>query len=325
MIGKKVGRSSGFKGRIEYCINDKKEGVRGELVGISDSLQMAMNSETEINISMANEMMQSQANLNSRVQKPCWHQIFSFPHNERPSNEILAAISEDFAEEFGFNQWLAVKHDDKKHLHIHFIGNIVDENGKVSVKDSNDHYRIVDFAHKMEDKYDLTPSEGIREDKKDSLKNDHAQKIKKFIDLGIQNPKVKSLEDLQKSLIKVGIKSFTGRGITFVDKSTGVKTKGSNLGRDYSKQKIEERIQEQVQIRQMESEQIPKKSEDESKEENQDIHFKEKEQFEKANDLKITIPQTGHAHMQVPEFEADYRLIAEKNRKDQQRRMGMSL
>lgn len=325
MIGKKVGRSSGFKGRIEYCINDKHEGIRGELVGISDSLQMAMNSETEVNISMANEMMQSQANLNSRVKKPCWHQIFSFPHNERPSNEILATISEEFAEEFGFNQWLSIKHDDKQHLHIHFIGNIVDENGKVSVKDSNDHYRIVDFAHKMEEKHHLTPTEGIREDKKDSLKNDHVQKIKKFIDLGIQNPKVKNLEDLQKSLIKVGIKSFTGRGITFVDKSTGVKTKGSDLGRDYSKQKIEERIQEQVQIRQLESEHISKKSEDELKEEGQGNLLKEKEQFEKVNTLKIKTPQSGHASVNDAELAKDIRSKEEKT-KDQQRRMGgMSL
>jgi hypothetical protein len=156
------------------------------------------------------------------------------------------------------------------------------------------------------------------------LKNDHAQKIKKFIDLGIQNPKVKNLEDLQKNLIKVGIKSFTGRGITFVDKSTGVKTKGSDLGRDYSKQKIEERIQEQVQIRIMESEQIPKKSEDELKVENQDAHFEENEHLDKANKLKIKTPQSGRANVSDAELAKDIRSIEEK-RKDQQRRFGMSL
>lgn len=323
MIGKKVGRSSSFRGRLEYCLYDKKEDLRGELVGISNSLEIAQLNNTMINLRMVNEMMQSQANMNTRVKKPCWHQIISFPTHERPDDDVLGQISKDFAEDFGFSQWLAIKHDDKQHLHIHFIGNIVDENGKVSVQDSNDHFRIVEFSRKMENKYSLTPTEGIRKQQSDGLINDHAQKIKKFIDLEIQNSQVKNLEDLQKKLIKIGIKSFTGRGITFIDKTTGVKIKGSDLGREYSKNKLEERIQTQVQLRLLNHQPHDVKLEEEPVKELLGGHT-QKDDKDTSSNTEHIYSKISHAQSQDTELANDIRSTEEK-KKDLKRRLGMNL
>jgi hypothetical protein len=55
---------------------------------------------------------------------------------------------------------------------------------------------------------------------------------------------VKDLKSLQHQLLKVGVKSFTQRGITFLDKHSGVQFKGSKLGKGYSLGAIEKRIKE---------------------------------------------------------------------------------
>lgn len=246
MIAKKAKRSGGFGGRIDYIIEEQaSKEQRGKYLNCSSDLSdcIPIGDKEGINGDKITAMMEAQASKNTRVLKACYHQIFSFPEGERPSDEVLSDISQEFAEEFGFTQWLSVKHEDTKKLHIHFVGNIVNNEGKVSVNDSNDYYRLNDFVKYMNEKHDLQRV-GTIKDKGETLENKQIQRLQKIIDKAILTEGVKDIQSLQHQLIKVGVKSLTQRGITFIDKNSGVQFKGSKLGKGYSLGGIEKRIKE---------------------------------------------------------------------------------
>ncbi len=159
MIAKKAKRSGGFGQRMDYILEEVGGEQRGKFIGCSDDLLHYTIGDNfnlkSIDSNKVRSSMQEQASKNSKVEKPCYHQIFSFPDGERPNDEILEDISNEFAKEFGFSQWLSVKHEDTKHLHIHFVGNIVNNQGKVSVNDSNDYYRINEFVKYIHEKHNL--------------------------------------------------------------------------------------------------------------------------------------------------------------------------
>lgn len=335
MIGK-VSLGNYAKGILEYCYYEKvltkedlgKAEVRGEIIYLQNlALKSLSNGQMDINY-LAKQFVEN-SNRNPNLSKPIWHQSFSFEKDEVITNVHIQQITEDFCEEFGFknNQVLSVKHTDTEHPHFHIVANRVDSRGKNTADHFHNYMRTGQFCRKMEEKYGfkIAPQMHILEKDKSNLASQSkiADAMRSKIDARIV--KVSTLDELKIALKKDGIKTDIGRGIAFTLKDKGVTFKGSKLGREYSKQKIEERIQEQVQIRIMQSEQIFKKSEDELKEENHDIHFKEKEQFEKANNLKIRVPQSGHANVKDAELAKDIRSLDEKKKDFQRRKGGMSL
>ena len=251
MIAKKAKRSSGFGKRMKYILEEVEGEQRGKFIGCSDDL-LHYTIGDNFNLKAIDgtkiiSSMQEQALKNSKVEKPCYHQIFSFPNGERPSDEILEDISNEFAKEFGFSQWLSVKHEDTKHLHIHFVGNIVNNNGKVSVNDSNDYYKLNDFVKYIHERHNLQKVgeiKGVGESGTDK----HITRLKKIIDTALTTDGVSDIRTLQHEVLKSGIKSFTQRGITFIDNYSGVQFKGSALGKEYSLKSLERRISEQRNI-----------------------------------------------------------------------------
>jgi hypothetical protein len=247
MIAKKAKRSGGFGQRMDYILEEVGGEQRGKFIGCSDDLLHYTIGDNfnlkSIDSNKVRSSMQEQASKNSKVEKPCYHQIFSFPDGERPNDEVLEDISNEFAKEFGFSQWLSVKHEDTKHLHIHFVGNIVNNQGKVSVNDSNDFYRINDFVKYVHQKHDLQKVGELKSIEKLST-NKHINRIKNIIDKALIAEGVNDIKTLQHEVLKSGIKSFTQRGISFIDNYSGVQFKGSALGKEYSSKNLERRISE---------------------------------------------------------------------------------
>ena len=247
MIAKKAKRSGGFGQRMDYVLEEVGGEQRGKFIGCSDNLLHYTIGDNfnlkSIDSNKISASMQEQASKNSKVEKPCYHQIFSFPDGERPNDEVLEDISDEFAKEFGFSQWLSVKHEDTKHLHIHFVGNIVNNDGKVSVNDSNDYYRINEFVKYIHEKHNLQKVgelKGIEE----LSTNKHINRIRKILDKALIAEGVDDIKTLQQEVLKSGIKSFTQRGISFIDNYTGVQFKGSALGKEYSLKSLVRRISE---------------------------------------------------------------------------------
>jgi len=96
----------------------------------------------------------------------------------------------------------------------------------------------------MENKYGLQSTkqmDSLLIDGKTERKSNpiHAQ-LKNHIDQMI--PESEDLESLCVKLLQKGFKTKAGNGITFIQKSSGIVIKGSDLGRAYSKLNLEKRI-----------------------------------------------------------------------------------
>ncbi|GLU56494.1 hypothetical protein Dfri01_59550 [Dyadobacter frigoris] len=252
MIGNIAKSGSNFQNALSYCKYERKvvdeDGnlkVRGELVYFQNVEALELYGP-DIKLKEISAELEEVAEKNTRTIKPVSHVSFSFPPGESPSNEVLQGIVKDYAKEFGLkdNGLLAYKHVDKEHEHIHIIANKINEDGKNTVSTSYNFLDMGHFSRKMENKYNLQSTKQM-----DSLKIDgkgmkksnpvHEQ-LRNHIDKMI--PESKDLDTLRVSLLKKGFKTKVGNGITFIQKSSGVIIKGSDLGREYSKANLEKRI-----------------------------------------------------------------------------------
>jgi hypothetical protein len=175
MIGKVASIGTSFLGTLEYCYYDirpnrslDRSQIRGELVYFqhvpvstaNDLRQIKGTKEALLNLEKMAERMQRTANLNHRIEKPVWHQAFSFPVGEKVSNETMAEICQLFAKRFGMenNQLVAFRHSDKDHDHFHIIANRISLDGKNTAKTRFNFLEIGRFCREMEQLYELTPT-----------------------------------------------------------------------------------------------------------------------------------------------------------------------
>lgn len=175
MIGKTVRFGTSFLGALEYCYyvvqpnrSLNRSAVRGELLyfqhvapGLLTSTaedQTAGNPRLAI-LDLARQFQQI-ARLNDRVEKPVWHQVFSFPIGEAPGQATMALIAQDFALAFELtnNPLIAFRHAEKDHDHFHIVASRVDNNGRNSALSRYNYARIGQFCRQMEERYHLTPT-----------------------------------------------------------------------------------------------------------------------------------------------------------------------
>ena len=175
MIGKVASIGTSFLGTLEYCYYATRSNrsldrsqVRGELVyfqhvpvsTINDSRQIKGTKEALLNLEKMAERMQRTANLNHRIEKPVWHQAFSFPVGEKINTETMAEICQLFAQRFDMenNQLVAFRHADKDHDHFHIIANRISLDGKNTAKTRFNFLETGRFCRSVEQLYELTPT-----------------------------------------------------------------------------------------------------------------------------------------------------------------------
>lgn len=258
MIGKaqKGSRASGI---LNYCYYEKEklskkdlekmslDDVRGEII-YAQNVALDTLVDGRFDMEYLAQQFKDCAAMNSGLKDYIWHQTFSFPEHEDPSQEQLEKLAMAFSKDFGFeeNQLVVFKHTDKSHPHIHIVGNRINVKGVTTAKDSFSHLRTGDFCRKMELELGLTIVPNMKallpaEERKNTFSQSKlADSIRAKIDNRI--PYVKTLEGLKKSLAQDGIKMYIGRGVSFLDKKTGASLKGSELGREYSLMNLEKRL-----------------------------------------------------------------------------------
>ena len=175
MIGKVASIGTSFLGTLEYCYYATRSNrsldrsqVRGELVyfqhvpvsTVNDSRQEQGAKEIFLNLEKMAERMQRTAGMNRRIEKPVWHQAFSFPVGEKVDTETMAEICQLFAQRFGMenNQLVAFRHADKDHDHFHIIANRISLDGKNTAKTRFNFLEMGRFCREMEQHYELTPT-----------------------------------------------------------------------------------------------------------------------------------------------------------------------
>jgi len=238
MIGKiAIGKS--FKGCLLYCLNDKQQEQKQELV-MKDRAEILLFSQCYGNqrelIQQFNEVRQ----LNPKLSKPVLHITLSLSPGEQLPKDKLMEICQDCAKDMGFenNQYIAIHHRDTNHQHLHIVANRVGYD-KRTVSDSRNFQKIAAYCRRMELKFDLkqvlSPRQFLskeqrlipRQDaRKEQLKKDIQQTLKQAKSYGEFEQKMKSL----------GYQVLKGRGISFIDDKK-VQIKGSEAG--FSLMKIE--------------------------------------------------------------------------------------
>ncbi len=261
MIGK-AGLGSYAKGILEYCYYEKKnlseskrqqlttKDVRGELVYIQN-LGIDYKSDGRLNIDYLSKQFVHNRNHNKNLSKFIWHQTFSFPPEEKVSKETMRMICERFSEEFGFenNQLIAFIHRDTAHEHFHIVANRVSGNGKNTADHFNNYRRTGDFCRKIELEFGLkiTPEMNLKKKAKVMAADQDPKAI-----LQQRLPHIleasRNFNEFTRSMKKEGFRCDIGRGLTFIQISTGQKIKGSEVGREYSLQNVKKRFDQQQDI-----------------------------------------------------------------------------
>lgn len=248
MIGKAI-TGGNISGLLNYCYYEntkskKEKSVRGEYI-FSQNVQV-LPSDGRLNLSAIAKQFSDIARLNQNCTQPFWHQCFSFPKDENPSNELLEKITVDFALDFGFfeRQMIAFRHYDKEHHHFHIIANRLDLEAKNAVKTSNNYYRINTFCRKIEKKYGLKVVEIGRanqiDGKENPINNRYADELRASIDAYL--PNAQSMDEFTLMMQKQGYLIEKGRGITFVLPKNNIRIKGSDLGKEYSLSNLSKRL-----------------------------------------------------------------------------------
>ena len=144
----KILHGTSFGGLINYINDHRKDAA---FITASDGLNLTNNQTITDSFVM-------HAGLSTRAKKPVGHFILSFsPHDLlRINNQMLEQIVDDYLKRMGYddNQFVAFRHSDKKHPHVHIMVNRVNFKGKCT-SDSHEKNKNIKICK------DLTKSHGL--------------------------------------------------------------------------------------------------------------------------------------------------------------------
>ncbi|WP_375448496.1 relaxase/mobilization nuclease domain-containing protein [uncultured Fibrella sp.] len=183
MIGKTAKLGANFLGAMEYCYYavlpnrslDRRQ-VRGELLYfqhvapglVTDPAVANVPGGERLHIEAIARQFAEVARRNERVEKPVWHQVFSFTVQDSsgeetgsPVRSTMVRIAQDFANAFGLadNPMVVFRHSEKDHDHFHIIASRVDLDGTNTAQTVHNYRRVGRFCREMEAKYNLTPTQ----------------------------------------------------------------------------------------------------------------------------------------------------------------------
>ena len=105
------------------------------------------------------EDFETQQQMRPGMEKAGAHFILSFHPDEKPSEELMKTLAQEYLNRLGIvnTQFAIVKHTDKKHLHLHILANMVDNDGK-AISDSWIGLRGKKIAQQLTQEYKLIPA-----------------------------------------------------------------------------------------------------------------------------------------------------------------------
>lgn len=181
------------------------------------------------------------SSLNKRSKKTVMHIVLSFPSHENLTEQKMTLITEDFLEAFGAkeNMSISIRHYKESNPHVHCAINRVKDDGTL-LSDSFSHIKAKTICRKLEKVHDLHKVSNY----KSIDVNVAVDQLREIVDLMLIE--AQNLEQFIALMEKNNYKVLKGRGITFVEKSKGIKIKGSALGRNYSLSNIQRKITEPI-------------------------------------------------------------------------------
>jgi hypothetical protein len=237
MIAKQI-KGSSFYGVLKYMEKKVENGV-------GKYLHANMYGHNPVELNKEFELVQS---LRPNVKKAVYHVSINLSPEENLTDDQFKDIADKYLTEMGFdsNQFVAYRHFDRDHSHIHIIANRIKYDGSL-VSDSNDYKRSEKIIRQLEREYGLkqvkdskysqtkAPSKGMIEN---SMKTGEAPiilQLQEILDKAILGKPTteKFVQRLTKS--GVDVRFYTNRngvyGMSFT--LDGFAVKASSLGRKF--------------------------------------------------------------------------------------------
>lgn len=155
-----------FRHDINYCLKDKLTQATGTV-----ERQIAYRQRAEIihfNQCYGTKpelvrQFREVTELNHNICEPYLHIVLSLPPQDHLSNSQWADVSVECSKALGFerNQYIAIRHRDRPHEHIHILANRINFQGDV-VQDRYLLRKINNFCLQAEIDHGLTRTEGMR-------------------------------------------------------------------------------------------------------------------------------------------------------------------
>lgn len=250
----KIERGSGFRGVLDYAFG---KGDAEVICGTMSSREPR---------TLAAEFGLSRA-ARPDVSKPVWHTSLSLPPGETRTAAEWSQIIEDFMDGMGLgrHQYVAVRHHDTDHEHVHIIASRIGLDGSLYLG-KWDAKRAIKLTADLEVKHGLTVTKGLEDGpspvatptKKEvemSLRTGDAPPrvaLQQIVDAALETPG--SVFDFMDRLEAAGVGvranvATTGRMNGFSFEYAGVPFKASDLGKAYGWKSLQERGVDYVQDR----------------------------------------------------------------------------
>ena len=147
----KIIRGKGFRGLMDYALGkDGAEVIGGTVAGASPPEYAA-----EFGILRR---------LRPDVARPVWHASLSLPPGERMEREDWNMLCDAFLRRMDFDpqgtQWVAVRHRDATHDHVHIIVNRIQSDGSLWYG-QREVFRAIEATQEMEKDFHLTRTKGL--------------------------------------------------------------------------------------------------------------------------------------------------------------------
>jgi len=251
----KVTRGGGFRGVLNYVFDVGKRATgdkHPEWVGgtLSDGSVRDLSGQFAV-----------ARHLRPDIKRPVWHASLALPEGERLESERWHEVARDFMAEMGFPEdtaWVAVRHSDTKHDHIHIIASRVSLGGKVW-HGKWEAREAIEATQTLEKRHGLTLTPGLGEPDAENKKRPRAERrvpsykesnmatnagkvpprirLQQMLDEAMHgNPTVVELAD-RLTAAGVGVRAnvaSTGKMNGFSFELDGIPFKGSDLGKRYT-------------------------------------------------------------------------------------------
>lgn len=234
---------SNYGSLADYIVNEQTDGkIRNVAMWTSSDYD-----NDDLDLFIKEVALVQQANTLSNDDKT-YHLIVSFRESELDINK-LKQIEEDIAYGMGFekHQRLCVVHNDTDNLHFHIAINKINPETNKIYTPYRDYQKLNDIAVAIENKYGLIKDNHIKSEipyskAQDIEKSGYMQSMQSYIK-NIDMNSISTWQDFHKQLNEYGIMFLKkGAGAVFANEEQKIYVKASNVNRDYSINKLEEKF-----------------------------------------------------------------------------------
>lgn len=203
----KIERGSGFRGVLNYCLDEGPNATgdkHSEIIGGTVTGTTAKEIAREFAVTRR---------LRPDIKRPVWHSSLSCPPGERPTSERWNQLAKAYLKKMGFPEdtvWVATRHGDTEHDHIHIIASRISLSGKVW-HGQHEAFKAIQATQELEKEFGLTLTPGLG-DAKDEARTPRVklttQELSKAERTGVQPARLVIFDAITRRL-KAGKQTLT--------------------------------------------------------------------------------------------------------------------